>query len=198
MYQGNPSALSGDLFTIASFQDFPEVLPAFVRVKQFWDTALSQKARASYTVGVTGACDKENILFILRVRRGHFSSNDHRQIIEASYTEDCQEWDKLDQVGVEKGLLSFGLLEEMSRESFVPIKEVLPKGDKVARCRPLSAKAEAGHLYVNKGALWWPAFRDELIEFDRGKWDDQVDAASGVHTMLFPQRLWKRIKFLKI
>jgi predicted phage terminase large subunit-like protein len=200
MYQGNPAALSGEIFTTDCFRQWPERFE-LVDIKTFWDTkGVGKTKRASYAVGVTGGRDVFNNFFILVVRRKRLSSLGHKKAIKAAWYEDSAVWPELDQVGVESGLVSDSLLAEMIEEDEGPIEGVTPvgKGDKVKRARPVAAKGEAGRLFVDKTAPWWPAYLTEHLAFDRGQFDDQVDATSGLYWMLFRKKKWGRPKFLKV
>ena len=53
-----------------------------------------------------------------------------------------------------------------------------PEGDKVTRMHAQSAKIEAGHVYVPRRAPWLEDFRTELLQFPKGRYDDQVDSLS--------------------
>jgi len=200
MYQGDPSALSGKIFSIDDFQDIPADFDPdhLVQIGQFWDTALSAKDSASFSACATGGNDAENNFYVLKVRRNHVTSLEQRQMIENAWYEDTHTWPKLNRIGVEKGLLSIGLLEELATTTDLPIREQLPKGDKVARARPVAARGASGKVFVDKGASWWKAFLAEFLAFDRGKWDDQVDAVSGLYYMLFMgKKRWRKSKFLR-
>lgn len=41
-----------------------------------------------------------------------------------------------------------------------------------------SAKIEAGHVHLPHRARWLDEFRNELLQFPKGKYDDQVDSMS--------------------
>lgn len=200
MYQGNPAALSGEIFKIDYFRQWP---PNFelVSIKTFWDTkGVGKTKRASFTVGVTGGKDVYNNFYILVVRRSRPTSLGHKLVIKEAWYADKEVWPMLDQVGVESGLVSDSLLAELIAEGEIPIEGVTPvgKGDKVRRARPVAAKGEAGRLFVDKKAPWWPKFLAEFMAFDRGKFDDQVDGTSGLYWMLFKKKKWGRPKFLKV
>jgi len=55
--------------------------------------------------------------------------------------------------------------------------------DKEIRAEPLAAQAEAGNVFLIEGA-WNAAFLDELCMFPNGRFNDQVDAASGAFNKL--------------
>lgn len=59
-----------------------------------------------------------------------------------------------------------------------------PTKDKVARSRPLQLRMRAGRVYFDMEAPWFPSFQEECIQFPRGKYKDQVDAASWIPYML--------------
>ena len=50
-------------------------------------------------------------------------------------------------------------------------------GDKVTRARPFAAQVNVGNVALAGGG-WVDAYRDELMGFPHGKYDDQVDASS--------------------
>jgi predicted phage terminase large subunit-like protein len=52
--------------------------------------------------------------------------------------------------------------------------------DKVMRAQAIAGQAQAGQLYADRKAPWWPAFAAELSSFPLGSPDDQVDACAGV------------------
>jgi len=73
----------------------------------------------------------------------------------------------------------------------VPPREMVKgRSDKVARARLPAQRAEAGLLYADKTAHWWPAFINEALAFPRGRTNDQVDALS--LAMYMPLRLQVR------
>ncbi len=53
-----------------------------------------------------------------------------------------------------------------------------PEGDKVTRLYAQSAKIEAGHVLLPRRAAWLEDLRLELLQFPRGRHDDQVDSIS--------------------
>ena len=196
MYQGDPSALAGEIFTIDCFRQIPTALHLTV-VKQYWDLALKQEKTASRSACTTAGMDLLGNFYILRIRAGHFGALENRSQIEQAWMEDCQEWRLLSEVGVEEGLLSLRLIEEILEETDIPIVGVVPRGDKVARARPVAAKGQAGKLYVDKTAPWWKNSLEEFLAFDRGAYDDRVDSTSGVYEQC-AGRKWKSMKFLQI
>ncbi|HHV27977.1 MAG TPA: phage terminase large subunit, partial [Tissierellia bacterium] len=60
---------------------------------------------------------------------------------------------------------------------------VRPTGSKRVRASPVSSQAEVGNIKIVRGR-WNKAFLDELVMFDEGAHDDQVDALSGAFEYL--------------
>jgi predicted phage terminase large subunit-like protein len=58
-----------------------------------------------------------------------------------------------------------------------------PTGDKVLRARPLASMASSGKVRLRAGA-WNHDFLHEIQFFPRGRYKDQVDAASGAFNKL--------------
>src|SRR5260370_6926172 len=55
---------------------------------------------------------------------------------------------------------------------------VLPEGDKITRMSAQSAKIEARQVYLPKQAPWLGDLQSELLQFPKGRHDDQVDSIS--------------------
>jgi len=63
----------------------------------------------------------------------------------------------------------------------LPVKDLLSTGgdlDKVTQARPAAVRMESGSIYFRKDAHWLPEYEDELVAFDKGTHDDQVDVTS--------------------
>lgn len=196
MYQGDPSALAGDIFSIDCFLQMPRQIYLTV-VKQYWDLALKQEKKASRSACATGGFDVRNNFYLLRMRAGHYGALQNRTQIENAWAEDRHDWPQLSEIGIEEGLLSIRLIEEMLEETELPIVGVMPRGDKVARARAPAAKGQAGKFFVDKSMPWWNATLEELLAFDRGEFDDRVDALSGVYELCRGKR-WSEPKFLHL
>lgn len=61
------------------------------------------------------------------------------------------------------------------------MKDLLSTGgdlDEVTRARPAAVGIESRSIYFRKDAHWLPEDEDELVAFDKGTHDDQVDVTS--------------------
>ena len=56
------------------------------------------------------------------------------------------------------------------------METMTPVGDKKLRATPIQARMRQGTVQFNKTGDWFPAFQQELLQFDKGQYDDQVDS----------------------
>jgi predicted phage terminase large subunit-like protein len=54
----------------------------------------------------------------------------------------------------------------------------LPKEDKVTRMAAQTDRIEQGHVHIPLEIWWLASFRSEMLQFPKGKFDDQVDSVS--------------------
>jgi predicted phage terminase large subunit-like protein len=73
-------------------------------------------------------------------------------------------------------------IQVIKKQFGLPIIEIQPNKDKVARAMPAADYAATGRLLLPARAPWLADFLHELLAFPNGEHDDQVDAVShGVH-----------------
>ncbi len=70
------------------------------------------------------------------------------------------------------------LIQDLKRESGLPIIAVMPQGDKITRFARITPMIEAGKVALPIRASWLAAFEQEVMAFPHGAHDDQVDAFS--------------------
>jgi predicted phage terminase large subunit-like protein len=197
VYNTSVAQMAGDVFSDerwfkplpANFADIRESL----LVIQGVDVAFSEKDRACFTVvltlGLNVATGDAYIINVLRDR------------MTVGQTEDALVSQILTfrpgVTGIEdtafKHAVTAELVANVRRRVYANIVAVPPRemvkgrSDKVARARLPAQRAEAGLLYADKQAHWWPAFISEVLAFPRGRTNDQVDALS--LAMYMPLRL---------
>lgn len=188
LYQGRPTPETGHLFEKGWLKYFDEdrgdlvadrirtpaaTLLRFLTVDPAW----SKKTSADYSVVMAWGFDRaNNRLFLLDVDRRRMSAPELGQAIR-----EALERNGASIAFVEAQNLK---LDEMQvlRRSGIPMREIQPNTDKVARFMPVQGHASRGALLLRRGAHWLPDLERELLEFDQGEHDDQVDAvAYGVY-----------------
>lgn len=111
-------------------------------------------------------------LLLLDVDRQHAETTMHRGILRAAWAK----WRPVVQ-GVENKTFGLNIIQECMLDG-LPIVPLAADTDKVARARPAAARMEAGAVYFLRGAPWLQSREGELLDFPRGRWDDQVDTTS--------------------
>lgn len=66
------------------------------------------------------------------------------------------------------------------KNQYLNIQTMVASQDKIKRSRALQARMRAGMVEFDTEADWFPSFQEELLHFPRGKYMDQVDAASWI------------------
>jgi predicted phage terminase large subunit-like protein len=185
-----------------------ECPPAYVyrewTVLQAWDLAIGLKQQHNYSVGITGALDPDNRLWILHMVRGRWDIYGL-----ANQVLDQYERFRPSKIGVERGPLELALMPAVKRELaernknlktrqvkltpyFLQGKHSLvPINDKLMRARPLESMMQQGAVFWSKGAPWLDNMRHEMLRFPSGVLEDCVDAAAWLarmSTMVSPPR----------
>lgn len=149
------------------------------------DMAISEEARADYTVFCIAGVDENKTIFIKNVIRERL---DGREIVD--YLLGLQRVYDFEAVGVEEMMISKAigpfLREEMIKNNiFLNLVQLKHKGkDKIQRARTIQARMRARSVKFDKDADWYPYLEQELLTFPRGKHDDQVDALAYMGMLL--------------
>ena len=156
------------------FKDLPPELPPLNYYGAF-DFAISKADRADFTVGGVVGIDEAGNLYLVNVVRGRFDPDESVAEVFRMEREYHPGF-----ILVEKGTLAHAigavLNKEMDKKRIYPmLHPIATTGDKRTKARGIQKIARSGHFYVDKSAEWYPAFEDELLRFDRGRNDDQVD-----------------------
>ena len=148
------------------------------------DFAISQAQRADYSVIVVGKLDHRNQLHIVDVRRGRWDSKD---IIEEMFSVQVRYNPDLfiaESGTIEKSLGPFLSDEMFKRNVFMNLHKVKPVSDKRTRARAIQGRMRQGGVCFDKKASWYLELEQEMLRFDRGQHDDQVDAMAWLGLVL--------------
>ena len=183
LYQQRPAPLGGGLFKRDWFRYFrelpdgviepdegPRTTIARLRVFGVVDLAISQKTSADYTVlGIFGQ-DRTGRVFLLDLQRGRFEGP---ALIPWIRRHAMDKWSCMG-IWIEKVQFQ-ALLIQLARKEGLPIRELIPKGDKVARAIPATALMEGGHFFMRRNAPWLEVAEAELLGFPTASHDDVTD-----------------------
>jgi len=77
-------------------------------------------------------------------------------------------------VWIERVAFQLAIVQE-ARRAGIPVRELTPDKDKVARAMPVTAAFEGGRLLLPSSASWLRDLEQEVLSFPLGQHDDQVD-----------------------
>jgi len=160
--------------------DFVAMEPSHYELnKNFYagvDFAISDSARADYTVITVAGMDQFGVLHVVYVERFRGDQDEILRYMFALQTRFAMQMWK-----VEKGVIWESLQGELERRMletgvFLSCSPGQPVKDKRARARPLQARLRAGGMRFDKNAKWYPALEEEMLHFPKGAKKDQVDS----------------------
>jgi predicted phage terminase large subunit-like protein len=186
-YQQEPIAEGGNLvkWQWFEFYDEPPARDFNDRIIVSWDTALSAKELASFSVCVVLQVRGETA-YVLDVLRERLEYPDlRRKVIELH-----KRWRHVNNdyaLVIENKGSGMSLIQDLKKENIHAIA-VDPAGDKVMRVNEQTARIEAGSVWLPKQAPWLDEFRREILAFPASRHSDQVDAFSQALDRAFKRR----------
>ena len=171
LYQGNPTIATGQIIKREWWKHY-QTVPRFQRTIQSWDTAFKSKAQNDYSVcSVWG--ESQNGYYLLDVWRGKVEFPELKRVAISLY-----ERDKPDLVLVEDKASGQSLIQELQRNTRIPLFAVKVDKDKIARAYAITPSIESGRVYLPESAPWLFDFLEEMSGFPNATHDDQVDSVT--------------------
>ena len=176
LFQQHPTPEEGNYFKAGWLHPYT-VAPARETLSVYGASDYAVKsAGGDWTVHVVVGVDPEGRMWLLDLWRAQTSSD---QWVEA-FCDLVKQWKPL-AWAEEQGQITAGVgpfLEKRMRErSAYVMREQFPtRGDKGTRAQSIRARMALDGLHVPINAIWYPAFRSELLGLWVGKHDDQGDA----------------------
>jgi len=171
LYQGNPTIAEGQIIKREWWQYYRE-RPNFIRTFHSWDTAFKDKTQNDYSVCTVWG-EAQNGFYLLDVWRDKVEFPELKRIANALY-----ERDKPSLVLIEDKASGQSLIQELQRETKIPILPVKVDKDKVARAYAATPLIEAGKVFLPMNAPWLYDYIEELSAFPNATHDDQVDSTT--------------------
>lgn len=194
--QQTPVPRKGGLFNVDAMQQLDN-LPEddeYIAVRA-WDVA-GTAGMGAFTAGVKMLYGKRSgRFFITDVRRGQISHANVKKMQADAAEEDGV----MTQIMLPQDPGSAGkalVLDMVSNLAGYNARAEPQSGSKEDRARPFSAQVEVGNVAILK-RVWTKPFLEELRFFPKGKFKDQVDAASSAFNALAPLSR-KKIKQLHL
>lgn len=187
-YQQRPIPPDGELIKWDWFRRYDE-LPVRrhgdYRI-QSWDTAMTDGKSSDFSVCTTWYIQGNDyyLMDVLRVRLNY--PDLRRRIIDHAL-----HWGATPIIE-DKGS-GTSLIQDLRQSS--PKKPIAfrPEGDKVTRLIAQTPKIEAGHVYLPQQADWLDDFREELLLFPHGRYDDQIDSLAQFLNWIDHRRRYRTI-----
>jgi predicted phage terminase large subunit-like protein len=176
LYQQNPTPDDGIYFKAEWLRPYTQA-PARETMRIYMGSDYAVTAQGGdFTVHIVVGLDPEGRMYLLDIWRKQAASDEW---VEA-FCDLVLKWRPIG-AAEEQGQIRAGIgpfLDKRSRDrrAYVARDAFPTRGDKAVRAQSIRARMASGGLYVPTGASWYPDFRSELLAFDAGKHDDQVDA----------------------
>ncbi|WP_435018481.1 phage terminase large subunit [Tundrisphaera sp. TA3] len=171
-YQQRPAPAEGGIFKSAWLRRFREPQEKYLRIVQSWDTAYKPGQLNDPSCCTTWGEKPDGFdLLHVMVKRLEYPELKNKLILHAA------EW-QADAVLIEDKASGQSLIQDLRRDTQLPVIAILPRGDKETRASAVSALVEAGKVFVPEQAAWLTDFEMELMTFPNSVHDDQVDSLS--------------------
>lgn len=171
-YQQAPMLADGGMIHASWLRSYATA-PAthlFTRITQSWDTGIKASAHHDASVCLTfGELNHEHYLLDATIVRAEYPEL-KRMVL--ALAERFQPHALL----IEDKASGQSLLQDLRRETHLPLIPRLPKGDKITRLAAISPLLESGKLLLPTHAPWLAEVQHELLNFPHAPHDDVVDA----------------------
>lgn len=172
LYQQNPSAADGNIFLREWFQYHDKRPDDVLRTILSCDTAFKEKTHNDYSVIETWH-ETKNAGYLDDVYREKMNYPKLRQRLLdiAGRTEP-------NLVLVEDAASGQALISDLLDSTRLPIVGVKCDVSKTARAHAATGQYESKNIFHRSGTEWLTPFEAEMLAFDNGTYDDQVDATT--------------------
>jgi len=139
---------------------------------QIWDTAGKTKQENDFSVCETWIESSD----------GYYLTNLFKERLEFPELKkkaiELFEQENPDQVWIEDKSSGTALIQELRRNTRIPLKEITAEKDKLEYVNACSPLIESGRVFLPFSAVWLDDFLAECEDFPGGEFDDQVDVMS--------------------
>ncbi|MDG7053490.1 MAG: phage terminase large subunit, partial [Wolbachia endosymbiont of Alcedoecus sp.] len=169
-YQQNPLPLSSGIIKLEwlkRYRNFPDDLS---HVTQSWDTAVSTSNASNFSVCTTWAKvgNKFYLLDVYRAKLEYPKLKEQVLSLAARWTPHA--------ILIEAKTSGQQLVQELKASSDLPIIEIVPHDDKLARFHQIVPIIESGKVFLPHQAIWLNDFEYEILMFPEAHHNDQVDS----------------------
>ncbi|MGL4882232.1 MAG: phage terminase large subunit, partial [Waterburya sp.] len=168
-HQQAPYPLGGGIFKEKWWQYYTE-LPKIERMVWAWDTAFKTQTQNDPSCGVCVGVSK-NAYYILDCITDRLEYPELKRRVKQAYDKY-----KTNAMLVEDKASGQSLIQELKRDTRLPVLPVKVETDKLSRAVAFTPTIESGKVYLPEDAPWVADFIAEFASFPNGAHDDRVDA----------------------
>lgn len=175
LYQQRPTAVEGEIFK-REYWRYYKALPKFELIVQSWDTAFKKKRHNDFSVCTTWGIAQTGFYLIHCWKdKVEFPELKRAVIAQAAAYQP-------NEILIEDKASGQSLIQEVRRETRLPIIAIPVDTDKIARAHASTPLLEAGRGFLPENAPWLADYVDELAAFPNGGHDDSVDSTTQFFT----------------
>lgn len=172
-YQQRPAPAEGGMFKMEWLEHrYEQRRETYQSIVQSWDTASKAKELNDPSCCTTWGMTENGheLLHVLVVRKEYPAL---KKLVQSH----AESW-AADAVLIEDKASGMALIQDLRKETKLPVVAINPVADKVTRASAASPLVESGKVTLPKRAEWLPDFESELFAFPNSVHDDQVDSLS--------------------
>jgi predicted phage terminase large subunit-like protein len=171
-YQQRPAPAEGGMFKAGWFARYAKPQDAYEMIVQSWDTASKPGELNDPSCCTTWGVRKDGYdLLQVLVRRLEYPD------LKALVRTQAENFGA-NAVLIEDKSSGQALLQDLGRETKLPLIGINPEKDKITRASAESATVEAGKVALPTHAAWLTDYEMEMLTFPNAPHDDQVDSTS--------------------
>jgi predicted phage terminase large subunit-like protein len=176
-YMQRPAPIGGGIFKIDWWRFFAvDALPPPRRIVQSWDTAFKTNTTNDYSVCTTWA-ETERGFYLLDLWKQKAEFPELKRMVASKA---AQQWggQRVNAVLVEDKASGQSLVQELRRDTMLPIIPVKVDSDKISRAFAVTALIQSGRVFLPEGADWVADYVASHAAFPNGTHDDDVDSTT--------------------
>lgn len=170
-YLQNPVCLKGGMVNIEWFRRYDNA-PDGNNIIHSWDTAIKTGINNDISVCTVWE-ETKNGYYLLEV----ISNKMEYPQLKRSVISLAEKWG-VDTILIEDKASGQSLIQDLNRETKLPIIAINPKNDKVTRFAAVTALIESGKVWLPNSAIWLVDYETQILSFPNVPHDDMVDSTS--------------------
>jgi predicted phage terminase large subunit-like protein len=180
MYMGRPTPLEGGVLKREWMNNRYSAPPAMQRVIQTVDSAAKSGEDNDYSIVATWGTDGIDF-YLLDVWRAKVEFPELKRAVSDQFIKH-----QPSAVYVEDASSGMSLLQEMQRETMIPVIAQQTISNKLGRVHAVSGLFQSGKVKLPRTAPWLAEWIEEHTSFPNGAYDDQVDTtAYALHELAY-------------